>query len=499
MRHHQKSRFIRSRRIVQALVAAVAALLVPVVAGAHPLGNFTVNRYSRLEIGREQIAIFYVVDMAEIPTFQLQPQIDTDGNGRLGAAEQEAFLAQQVAQIASQLHLIVDGQALALAPHNQELGFPEGQGGLSTLRLSTWFTAQLPQGSGAREASYRDTNFAERLGWTEVVVRGTGAELLSSSAPVDDLSQELRSYPEDLLQSPPSLTSATFRFEPGAASATQALQPAQSTSYQQVDNSVDNFSSLVTAQLTNPLAVLIALVGAFGLGAAHALAPGHGKTIVAAYLVGSRGTARHALFLGLTTTITHTAGVFALGFITLFISQFILPEQLYPWLSVLSGLMVLVIGFTLLQSRMRGFYRQQAHANDDHAGIDGTDMHSHGYGVYHSHSIPSTDAQSPTMWRNLLLLGVSGGLLPCPSALVVLLSAISLGRVGFGLLLIIAFSLGLAGVLTLIGVLLVHASRWFSRLPIQGPIFRILPLASALVIIVAGIGITAQALMSATR
>jgi ABC-type nickel/cobalt efflux system permease component RcnA len=269
--------------------------------------------------------------------------------------------------------------------------------------------------------------------------------------------------------------------------------------------SIDRFAALIAAPISGPGGLLVALLVAFGLGAAHALAPGHGKTIVAAYLVGSRGTARHALFLGLTTTITHTAGVFALGLITLWVSRYILPEQLYPWLGVLSGALVVVIGVALFNGRLRLLGGGHEHDHDhehDHNNLYGdpsvgasVSAHTHGpFGVAHTHAPPGSNG-APVTWHGLLALGISGGLLPCPSALVVLLSAIALGRVGLGLALIVAFSLGLAGVLTAIGLLLVYAGRLFARLPIQGRLLKTLPLASALLVTLLGVGITLQALV----
>jgi ABC-type nickel/cobalt efflux system permease component RcnA len=260
---------------------------------------------------------------------------------------------------------------------------------------------------------------------------------------------------------------------------------------------------------------LVAIAGAFLWGAMHSMSPGHGKTIVGAYLAGSRATAQHALFLGLTTTITHTAGVFALGLITLFASEYILPEQLYPWLSFLSGLMVVAIGLNLFISRLRstqllkkssfghshtGDHHHHHHSHDHHHHHDHDHSHEHHHHDHghshsdHSHLPPGADG-TPVSWRSLLALGISGGLLPCPSALVVLLSAIALGRTGFGLLLVLAFSLGLAGVLTGLGLLLVYAKRLFEGLPTQVRWVRALPAISALCVALIGLGITTQALM----
>lgn len=263
---------------------------------------------------------------------------------------------------------------------------------------------------------------------------------------------------------------------------------------------------------------LLAIAGAFFWGATHALSPGHGKTIVGAYLVGSRATPQHAWFLGLTTTITHTTGVFALGLVTLFASHFIRAEQLYPWLSFLSGLMVVAIGLNLFLNRLqntkflRKFPLGKTHNHDhshahhhghDHAHTHHTHDHSHEHhnehehshgGQIHSHLPPDVDG-TPVTWKNLLALGISGGLLPCPSALVLLLSAIAFGHLGFGLMLVLAFSLGLAGVLTALGLVLVYSKRLFEGLPTKMPLIMALPAVSSLCIAGVGLGITTQALM----
>jgi ABC-type nickel/cobalt efflux system permease component RcnA len=196
--------------------------------------------------------------------------------------------------------------------------------------------------------------------------------------------------------------------------------------------------------------------------------------------VGSRGTARHAVVLGLVVTATHTLGVYALGLVTLTASHWVVPERLFPWLGVLSGTLVVAIGGSLLASRLHAI---DGHTHDDHA------HHHHRHG--HSHAVPD----GPVGWRSLIALGVSGGIVPCPSALVVMLGAIALGRVAFGLLLIVAFSVGLAAVLTGIGLALVYVSEAArGRLALDGRWVRWVPVASALVVSVTGLAIVARAL-----
>jgi nickel/cobalt exporter len=205
-------------------------------------------------------------------------------------------------------------------------------------------------------------------------------------------------------------------------------------------------------------------LAAFGWGALHALSPGHGKAMVAAYLVGTRGTARHAIALGATVTVTHTIGVFALGVVTLALSQYVLPEDLYPWLTLISGLLVVGIGASVLRSRLR---KAKAH-------------HHH----HHEHELG---------WRGLLGMGTAAGLIPCPSALVVLLAAISQHEVALGLLLITVFSLGLAATLTALGLVVVSARKLIPRRLAAGRLATALPAVSALLIVGVGFVLTAKA------
>ncbi len=293
----------------------------------------------------------------------------------------------------------------------------------------------------------------------------------------------------------------------------------------QVQNSIfspeDREFSLMQGKALLPEgSFLIAIAGAVVWGAMHAMSPGHGKTIVGAYLVGSRATIQHAIFLGMITTITHTIGVFALGLVTLFASRYILPEQLYPWLSFVSGLIVVIIGLNLLSERLQSLKLRlksswgQVVADDDHSHghsqehhhkhLQGhshdhsQEHHHHGEHAHshhdHSHLPPGADGE-PVTWRSLLALGISGGIVPCPSALVLLLSTIALNRIGFGLTLVLAFSLGLAATLTGIGLLLVGARRLFERFPLQVRLVRGLSAVSALFITLLGLGITTQALV----
>jgi nickel/cobalt exporter len=223
--------------------------------------------------------------------------------------------------------------------------------------------------------------------------------------------------------------------------------------------------------------LLPGMLAAFAFGAVHALSPGHGKTLVAAYLVGSRGTPRHAIFLGLMVTFTHTISVFALGLVTLYLSRFVLPETLTPILGAISGITIVWVGAMLLYRRTVG--RSMAPAATGLA-------HDHGDGRVHTH-VPEEISVG-----GLIALGASGGLVPCPSALVLLLTSVSLGRIALGLSLLVAFSAGLAVVLTGIGLAVLFAKQW---LPDSGTLgrsktLRYLPVASAAFIVCIGIAMT---------
>ncbi len=248
----------------------------------------------------------------------------------------------------------------------------------------------------------------------------------------------------------------------------------------------DLLTTIKNGHLTTPI-IISAIFAAMIWGAGHALTPGHGKTIVGAYLIGARSTAWHAVYLGLTVTITHTFGIFVLGLIALFASRYVLPEQLYPWLGAISGIIVVIMGTLMLWRRIRPVLEERAH-HQEHSHDHG---HTHAHG--HSHLPPGTKGETVT-WKSLLALGISGGILPCPSALVLLLAAVSLNRIGFGIVLVLAFSIGLAGVLTAVGLLFVKGSNLVRRLPQFDIWSRFLPVASALVIVVLGIGLTVEAL-----
>ena len=485
---------------------------------AHPLGNFTVNRFARVRVEPNVVRVRYVIDMAEIPAFQESQVMDANRDGEVSNEEAAAYLERLAPRLIEGVVLTSDGERVPLSLKSKSVSTPEGAGGLKTLRIECDFEGLTRESEGAaHRMRFDDSNFRERIGWREIVVEpARGVTVFDSDAYGSALTDELKAYPQDTLSAPLDERTAEFSWTRGAApDGAVALRTRDGRAAVQ---SRDRFAELISVEELTPLVALLGLLLAAGLGALHAMSPGHGKTVVGAYLVGSRGTAKHAAFLGLTVTLTHTSSVFALGLLTLFASHYVLPETLFPYLSLASGLIVLTIGLTLFARRLRSAFgwsgvgahhhhsheheHAHAHATDhehthEHTHGDGAPTtHSHG-GREHTHMPPGADGR-PLTWRSLLALGVSGGLLPCPSALVVMLSAISLGRVGYGLALIVAFSVGLAATLTAVGLLFVYASRFVAgRRAGEGRLVKALPVLSALVIACAGAAICYEALAQA--
>jgi ABC-type nickel/cobalt efflux system permease component RcnA len=552
---------LRAGRTLLILALAMGALLSGSVrpAAAHPLGNFSVNQYSRVEIGTDEARVLYVLDLAELPTVADTALVDGDGDGTIDAAERERYLDGKLAEVMPALHVTADGGELPLRLAERSLSFATGQAGLETTRIEATFTAALPRpAAGAGQIAYRNDYAGDRVGWREIVVtHGPDVRLEDGDDLAMDRSDALRVYPNDLLASPLDERAAavSYAFAPGAPAATNAGSVSGSGPH----GISERLADIVNGGTLSTTGMLLALLAAAAWGALHALSPGHGKTVVGAYLVGSRGTPRHALFLGLTVTITHTAGVLALGMVILFASRTFMPEQLYPWLSLLSGLLVAVLGLTILRQRLLGMppiqrlativsFRTRArnlflprpdavdrrdpsylgmtlvsvtavghhhaHGNDDehrhtathdhdhddhihdHEHAHAHDLaHAHG-GHVHSHLPPGAGGERIT-WRGLLALGISGGLLPCPSALLALLGAVAVGRAGFGLLVVVAFSVGLAATLTGVGLLFLYAGTYLERRAMAGPLaglLRFAPAAAALAVTASGVMIVARAI-----
>ncbi|MCS6805336.1 MAG: hypothetical protein NZ823_09380 [Blastocatellia bacterium] len=507
---------------------------------AHPMGNFSISHYTALRAERDGLHIRYRLDMAEIPTFQEMSLLDTSGDGDISLHERRAYLQWKVEELTRGQRLLIDGRAAVLLVVGSDLLVQPGAGNLPTLLITVDYLVPLPAGDGQpRRIIYSDENYAERVGWREIIATaGHGLYLTDSTVPARDRSQQLTSYPADPTIAPPQQSRAAFTVAiPRANVAWNSTAPQASVSVSPLSDRQprgDRFTRLITTNEVSTKILFFSLLVALMLGVVHAMSPGHGKTVVAAYLVGSRGTIKHAFLLGAVVTLTHTAGVFALGLVALFASRYILPEQLYPWLGFVSGMMIVGIGlwqFVKRYAQLHSHSHTHPHVHHDHSHQDPTHRvshhqdehqqhrghHQHHHGAHdhahhvghhqderqhrrghhdyhhgahgHSHQI---DKITPA---SLVAMGISGGLVPCPSALVVLLSAISLNRIGFGMLLIVAFSLGLASVLIGIGVLVLYVKQALNRFRWQGGLVRRLPLCSSAMITMLGLVIVYQALV----
>jgi nickel/cobalt exporter len=444
-RHAGIERAILTLAVGLTLIAAVLA--APTTAHAHPLGNFSVNHVTTVRISDHEVHLRYLLDQAEIPTIQER-----------GLSPNE-LLERKRAEVLQGLELTVDGKRAALAVDDgAEVSFPPGSGGLPTSRFEFRLTASV---DSPRSVRLRDNTFEDRVGWRAIVAAPGEGTAVRTDVPSGDPTNGLRRYPDDLLSSPLDRRDATFSVKPGDGTLTAPRTEEGKYATTGAGRQEGGFERLFERAAQGEGVLVLLLLAAFGWGALHALSPGHGKAMVAAYLVGTRGRPRHAVILGATVTVTHTIGVFALGLVTLALSQYVLPEDLYPWLNLTAGLLVVAIGAGVLRSRIR-------HAN----------QHPH----HHHHVTP----------RGLLGMGAAAGLIPCPSALVVLLAAVSQHEVGLGMLLIVAFSLGLAGTLTALGLAVVYARRLVPRLRLPR-LAAALPAASALLIVGVGCVLTVNA------
>jgi nickel/cobalt transporter (NicO) family protein len=486
---------VKARLGAAAVLALAFSMAFASPASAHPLGNFSVNRYSRIEVGPESTTVRYVLDLAEIPTIEV---LQAAGLPTDAPADEVArrVLAARAAQLAGGVRLTMGGRAARWEIRDSSLVMPPGQAGLRTLRISLSLVAALTVRAGDA-VSYQDTNERGRAGWHEIVMRGVdGVTLAESSVPARDRSDELRQYPADPTLSPPGLDQATARVGTFGAegAAARSAERAPSATRLGIDVGADRIAAFLGHGTdADPLALLLALAVAAAFGAFHALGPGHGKTLVGAYLVGSRGTPLHAVLLGATVTVTHTAGVYVLGLVTLVAARYVLPERVFPVIGLVSGLLVLGVGLSMARARWRAWSgRPRPDHRHDHGDAPG-------HGHDHEHGHVHDGAPQRLSLRSLLALGVSGGLLPCPTALVVLLAAISFHDVALGMALVAAFSVGLATVLTSIGLLVVAGRRALSRSRSAGrlrswPALRVVPVLSAVAIAAAGLVIALDAI-----
>ena len=557
--------------------AAGVLLSIVVPAGhvsAHPLGNFTTNTATQVTVRPESVETHYVVDLAEIPTLQARQRIGFASRA-VPATAAERFASQECDQIRRGLKVDVGGKTVGLNAVGSTASFLPGQAGLTTTRIECTLRSTAHVGSNTT-VTVSDNNFADRIGWREISARGdrvTIAGSVASTSPTD----LLRHYPTGAVSSPMNVRAQTFSASTGG----QTLAPETRTTAVKAtrgnDGLTQRFQALVAHRHLSLPYALGALALAALLGGIHALAPGHGKTLMAAYVMGRSGGRREILTIGSTVALTHTIGVVALG-IVISASSTVAPDRTIRWFGVASGALVLLVGLQLLRSRL-GWpsplaalrnrrearrsrrvapshhdhphhdhayqdhphhdhpHHDHPHAHDDHPhddhAHDHDDAHEHDHedehdrdrelvgaaarsthrladdprfvvtshahgGWSHTHVLPAVGADVPT--RQLIGMGLAGGLVPSPSALVVLLGAIALGRIGFGIGLVIAYGVGLAITLMAAGLLIVRAEarvrRWVSGTTNGGLAIavRALPLVSALGLVGGGILLLSRSL-----
>jgi ABC-type nickel/cobalt efflux system permease component RcnA len=472
------------RAIAACLVVLPIVALRPVPAAAHPLGNFTINTSARIVVLPERFELTYLVDMAEIPTFQELERIDGDGDGVPSAGELDAWANLRAEELLADLELDVDGTPVALERASSSAELLPGQAGLSVLRLEARYVSDaLSSGS----ATFIDRAFRGRAGWREVVVTARdGASARDSSVPADSPSAGLTSYPTDLLASPLNVTRASFSFSTtgGTVAGSASVAAVRGVERPATDGGL---AGLVASAGRTPWLFAISLLVAFGFGAVHSMGPGHGKTLVAAYLFGGQRRLRHATTVGLAVALMHTASVLVLGGAILAAGRSFAPEVAYPWLGTLAGAVAVVVGATLLVSRVRRRPAVHGHRHD-HAHPAG---HQRGDGHPHEHR----HEQGAGSWRTIGGVALAGGILPSPSALLALLAAIALGRLELGLALIAAFSLGLAAALIAVGAATVRARDLLAP-RLSGRWGRLAPVGSAAAIVALGLLMTARGVLS---
>jgi len=511
-----------------ALVSAPSAL-------AHPLGNFTINHYAGVRVEADRVLLDIVIDQAEIPTFQARFDYDLDGDATLSDEEIDAGRVTACDTLAGSLSLTAADRALDLRLVEAGLSFPLGVGGLATMRQVCTYEAPLGDAAGAAgvDIGFTDGSFAERVGWREIVATGSGVtlEAVTGDLRPTGVSDRLRTYPEDRIATPLADASLLVRATPGgptlpaldvpdadpvaaptpgsSAAPSAAPTAAPTTPPSPEATPVVVPGGIGAAELPDifrqtdltPIVVLLSLAAAAGLGAGHALTPGHGKTLMAAYLVGTRGSARHALGLGAAVSLSHTIGILVLATVVVGAADLVAPDVIVRWAPVVAAVSIVLIGGWMLVGEIRR-RRSTARPHDHGHGRDHGEAHDHGPDHDHAHAHSHAHAQASTItWRSLFLLGLAGGLIPSTSALLILLGAIAAGRPAFGLVLVVAFGLGMAAVMSSIGLVLVTARDRVDRVQAGASLARVreaVPLLASVVVLGFGVVLTAQAL-SAVR
>ncbi len=442
-------------------LAAAALLFAPLLAAAHPLDEYYQVTYVTVAPRRVNLAVELYPSVLIAP--QILSLIDADLDDAITPAEQEAYIQLFINDVIFE----IDGQPTPLRA--ADIQFPSAldiRSGGGVIRFTLF--ANLPAGHHGAHQFYYQNNHLPDIG-----------VYLVNALSDDPQWVQITNQERDAFQSSLRLDYAINAGAPAAneAAETPPEMPAPPGVFLESQQQLAQY--LYNPQLSPLLAALV-LGLSIVLGGLHALTPGHGKTLVAAYLIGSRGTVKHAVFLGGIVTFTHTASVIVIGLLALLASQFIVPNVLVPALEVASGLLVVYLGLQLLWTRWREYKNEQPRHSRQHSHDDD-----------HHHHLPER-----VKLGDLLALGISGGLVPCPEALGIMLIAIGLNRILLGLGMVVAFSFGLAAVLIIIGVLLVRAKSLLDKAGRLGSRWQTaLPVVSAALVTLLGLGILIKGLL----
>jgi nickel/cobalt exporter len=478
------------KSLTVSLLVCFVFIVSPPPATAHPLDEF--YQVTFISVGADTVELAVELFPGVLVAPQVIEAIDTDGDEQVSQAEADAYAQRFV----SDVRLEINDVATPLTVEAVEIPpLLELQAGIGVIRLLLQADTSIT-GPGEHRLFYDNNHFAEQ-----------GIYIVNAISKDPEQVEIVRRDP-DVFQRSIHLDYTVF---PPVAGAPDVAEETETPSGAEVvpENIPDVGATEGQVWLTealyrsdlSPMLVLLVLLVSILLGGLHALTPGHGKTLVAAYLIGSRGTVAHAMFLGGIVTFTHTASVIVIGVLALAASQFIVPDVLVPALEVISGLLVVFIGIQLIWNRWREVRTpgdetsHHHHHHDDHSHghpHHHHDDHHHDHDHDHHHHIPDR-----VTLRDLLALGISGGMVPCPEALGIMLIAIGLNRILLGLGMVVAFSFGLAAVLIAIGILLVRAKSLLDNVSSAGRQWQTwLPLASAIIVTLLGLAIMAKGLWS---
>ena len=477
------------RRLVSLALAALGVIGIVLALPArpasaqplHPLGNFSVNQAIGLDLYADRVAVTAIVDLAELPTLQERPAVDTSGDGTVSAPESTAYNTRVCNAMAGAVALRVDGHRVQWSVRPAGFAYRPGSAGLHTSRVSCAFKAAADLTRPAT-ADLVNGYRADRIGWREITAAGHGVHIVHPPVPVRSVTNSLRSYPADLLGSPLDQRSARLQVEPGdGPDAGAAIHVSGGDPVSRLVAQADRALERVVGGHLTPFVGALAVLLALTLGAAHAALPGHGKTVMTAYIAGRRGRRRDALTVGAIVTLTHTGGVLVLGLL-LTATAGLAGEVVLSWLGIASGILVAAVGVAMLAGVLRR--RTPVH------------HHDHGHSHEHPHDHHGHPHPSRQVGRlSLVGMGIAGGLVPSPSALIVLLGAIGLGRTAFGVLLVLAYGAGMAAMLTAAGLVLVRMrDRWASR-PRRtlARLAALAPAGTAALVLCVGLGLAGRA------